>query len=61
MYYTTVTIVIGFSTLVLSNFRPSVHFGVLTVLAMVAAVLGALLLLPRLIILFKPLGPEGGA
>jgi hypothetical protein len=60
MYYTTVTIVIGFSTLVLSNFTPSVHFGVLTVLAMVAAVLGALLLLPRLIILFKPLGPEGG-
>ncbi len=59
MYYTTVTIAIGFSTLVLSNFTPSVHFGVLTVLAMVAAVLGALLLLPRLIILFKPLGPEG--
>jgi hypothetical protein len=28
-------------------------------LAMVAAVLGALLLLPRLIIQFKPLGPEG--
>ena len=28
--------------------------------AMVAAVLGALLLLPRLIILFKPLGPEAG-
>ncbi len=59
MYYTTVTIVIGFSTLVLSNFTPSIHFGLLTVLAMVAAVLGALLLLPLLIILFKPLGPEG--
>jgi len=61
MYYTTVTIVIGFFTLILSNFNPSVHFGLLTVLAMVAAVLGALLLLPRLIILFKPLGPEGNA
>ena len=61
MYYTTVTIVIGFSTLVLSNFTPSIHFGLLTVLAMVAAVLGALLLLPLLIILFKPLGPEGSA
>ena len=59
MYYTTVTVVIGFSTLTLSNFTPSIYFGVLTVLAMVAAVLGALLLLPRLIILFKPLGPEG--
>ena len=60
MYYTTVTVVIGFSTLTLSNFNPSIYFGVLTVIAMVAAVLGALLLLPRLIILFKPLGPESG-
>ena len=58
MYYTTLTVVIGFSTLTLSNFNPSIYFGLLTVMAMVAAVLGALLLLPRLIILFKPLGPE---
>jgi predicted RND superfamily exporter protein len=56
MYYTTVTVVVGFSTLTLSNFRPSIYFGVLTVLAMAAAVLGALLLLPRLILLFRPLG-----
>ena len=60
MYYTSLTVVIGFSTLTLSNFNPSLYFGLLTVLAMIAAVLGALLLLPRLIILFKPLGPEGG-
>jgi predicted RND superfamily exporter protein len=59
MYYTTLTVVVGFSTLTLSNFNPSIYFGLLTVLAMVAAVLGALLLLPRLIIVFKPLGPEG--
>jgi hypothetical protein len=58
VYYTTVTVVIGFSTLTLSNFTPSIYFGLLTVLAMVAAVLGALLLLPRLIIVLKPLGPE---
>ncbi|MEZ5572290.1 MAG: MMPL family transporter [Halioglobus sp.] len=58
MYYTTLTVVIGFSTLTLSNFNPSIYFGLLTVLAMVVAVLGALLLLPRLIIVFKPLGPE---
>lgn len=60
MYYTTVTVVVGFCTLTLSNFTPSIYFGLLTVLAMIAAVVGALLLLPRLIILFKPLGPEGG-
>ncbi len=58
LYYTTVTVVIGFSMLTLSNFNPSIYFGLLTVLAMAAAVLGALLLLPRLILLFKPLGPE---
>ncbi len=59
MYYTTLTVVVGFATLTLSNFNPSIYFGLLTVLAMVAAVLGALLLLPRLIIVMKPLGPEG--
>lgn len=56
LYYTTLTLVIGFSTLTLSNFNPSLYFGVLTVIAMAAAVIGALLLLPRLILLFKPLG-----
>ena len=60
MYYTTVTVVIGFSMLALSSFKPSIYFGLLTVMAMVAAVLGALLLLPLLIVTFKPLGPEAG-
>ncbi|MFQ5484354.1 MAG: RND family transporter [Desulfobacterales bacterium] len=58
MYYTTVTIIIGFSILVLSNFVPSIYFGLLTGLAMVIALLAALTLLPQLIIFIKPLGPE---
>ena len=58
MYYTTVTVVIGFSMLTLSNFNPSIYFGLLTVLAMTVAVIGALLLLPKLILLMRPLGPE---
>lgn len=58
LFYTTVTVIIGFSMLTISNFNPSIYFGMLTVLAMAAAVIGALLLLPRLILLFKPLGPE---
>ena len=58
LYYTTLTVVIGFSTLTLSNFNPSLYFGVLTVIAMSAAVIGALLLLPRLILVLRPLGPE---
>ncbi|MBL6907477.1 MMPL family transporter [Luminiphilus sp.] len=57
MYYTTLTVVVGFSMLTLSNFTPSIYFGLLTVMAMLAAVMGALLLLPKLIITFKPLGP----
>ena len=57
MYYTSVAIVIGFSILVLSNFIPSVYFGLLTGLAMIVALLASLTLLPRLIILLKPFGP----
>jgi predicted RND superfamily exporter protein len=59
LYYTTVTVIVGFITLTLSNFNPSIYFGLLTVVAMAVAVIGALLLLPRLIIQFKALGPEG--
>ncbi len=56
MYYTTLTIIMGFSILVLSNFIPSVYFGVLAGLAMLVALLCNLVLLPRLLILFKPFG-----
>lgn len=57
MYYTSVTIIFGFSILALSNFNPSIYFGLLTGAAMLAALAGALLLLPQLMIVFKPLGP----
>ncbi|MFQ5588489.1 MAG: RND family transporter, partial [Nitrospiria bacterium] len=59
MYYTSVTIVIGFSILTLSNFIPSIYFGILTGLAMVIALIAAMTLLPQLIVLIQPLGPEG--
>ncbi len=58
MYYTSVTIIIGFSILTFSNFIPSIYFGLLTGLAMLIALVAAMTLLPQLIILFKPLGPE---
>ncbi len=58
MYYTSVTIIIGFSILALSNFIPSIYFGLLTGLAMLIALLGALTLLPQLIILVQPFGKE---
>jgi predicted RND superfamily exporter protein len=58
MYYTSVTIIIGFSILSLSNFIPSVYFGLLTGLAMAIALIAALTLLPQLLILVKPFGKE---
>jgi len=58
MYYTSITIIIGFSILVLSKFIPSIYFGLLTGLAMLIALVAALTLLPQLLIVLKPLGPE---
>ncbi|MBU0483860.1 MAG: MMPL family transporter [Proteobacteria bacterium] len=57
MYYTTVTIIIGFAILVLSNFIPTIYFGLFTGFAMLVALLGDLIMLPKLLMLFKPLGP----
>ena len=56
MYYTSLTIIAGFSILVLSYFIPTILFGILTSLAMFIALITALTLLPRLIIVFKPFG-----
>lgn len=57
LFYTAITIIIGFSILAFSNFIPSVYFGLLTGLAMIAALFGSMTLLPKLLLLFKPLGP----
>lgn len=59
MYYTSLTIIIGFSILVLSNFVPTIYFGLFTGFGMLAALLAALTLLPQLLLMIKPLGPEG--
>jgi len=55
MYYTSLAIILGFSILVTSNFIPTIYFGLLTVVVMFIALLCALLLLPILIIRFRPL------
>jgi len=61
LYYTSLTIIIGFSILTLSNFIPSIYFGLLTGLALSIALIAALTLLPQLIIIFKPFGPDTAA
>jgi len=55
---TSITIVFGFSILVLSNFIPTIYFGVFTGLAMLLAMISVLTLLPKLILVVKPFGNE---
>ena len=55
---TSITIVFGFSILVLSNFIPTIYFGVFTGIAMLLAMISVLTLLPKLILIFKPFGEE---
>jgi len=51
---TSITIIFGFSILVLSNFIPTIYFGVFTGIAMLLAMISVLTLLPALLLLFKP-------
>jgi predicted RND superfamily exporter protein len=53
---TSITIVFGFSILVLSKFIPTIYFGVFTGLAMLLAMISVLTLLPSLILVIKPFG-----
>ena len=53
---TSITIVFGFSILVLSKFIPTIYFGVFTGLAMLLAMISVLTLLPALILTIKPFG-----
>jgi predicted RND superfamily exporter protein len=56
VFYTTMTIIFGFSILVFSNFIPTIYFGILIASAMFIALLAALTVLPKLILLWKPFG-----
>ena len=51
---TSITIIFGFSILVLSNFIPTIYFGVFTGTAMMLAMISVLTLLPKLILILKP-------
>ncbi|MGI9537075.1 MAG: efflux RND transporter permease subunit [Desulfocapsaceae bacterium] len=57
MYYTSMIIIVGFSILVLSNFLPTIYFGLFTGLAMFIALIASLTLLPQLLVWLKPFGP----
>ena len=53
---TSITIVFGFSILILSKFIPTIYFGVFTGLAMLLAMISVLTLLPALLLVYKPFG-----
>ena len=55
---TSITIVFGFSILVLSNFIPTIYFGIFTGLAMLMAMILVLTLLPSLLVTIKPFGAD---
>ena len=53
MYYTSVTIMLGFSILALSQFTPTIYFGLLTGIAMLVALVANMTLLPVLLVVFR--------
>ena len=53
---TSITIIFGFSILILSKFIPTIYFGIFTGLAMLLAMVSVLTLLPSLILMIKPFG-----
>ncbi|MDP6634170.1 MAG: MMPL family transporter [Phycisphaerae bacterium] len=61
MCYTTVAITIGLSALSLSQFVPTIRFGLLTLLAMIVALAADLTILPAILVMTRPFGPEAQA
>ena len=53
---TSITIVFGFSILVLSKFIPTIYFGIFTGIAMLLAMISVLTLLPSLLLKIRPFG-----
>lgn len=56
MYYTSITITIGFMAMVLSDFVPTIYFGLFTAFAMISALLTNITILPVLLRALKPYG-----
>lgn len=56
IYFTSITVTLGFGLLALSSFIPTIYFGVLTGFAMLVALFANLSLLPILLVKFKAIG-----
>ncbi len=54
MFYTSVTIALGFAVMTFSQFSPTIYFGVFTAIAMLTAMLANMTLLPMLVRRYRP-------
>ena len=61
LYFTSATVIVGFSVLGLSNFIPTIYFGLLTALAMAVSLVINLVVLPSLLMLFYKVKPSSVA
>lgn len=59
LYFTSITITLGFIILVLSNFVPSIYFGMLTSIAMLVALFATFSIIPLLLSTMEPLKSLG--
>ena len=55
---TSVVLFFGFGVLMLSTFKPIIYFGLLMAITMISALIGDLFVLPALLKVFKPMGPD---
>lgn len=55
LYFTSITITLGFVVLILSNFVPSIYFGLLTSVAMLVSLFATFSIIPLLLSVMKPL------
>ena len=55
LYYTSITVTLGFIILVTSSFKPSIYFGLFTSLAMTVSLLATFTIIPLLINWMKPI------
>jgi len=54
----TMILVIGFASSIFASFRPTIYFGLLTSLAILCSFVSTMVVLPVLIIIFKPFGRD---
>ena len=55
LYYTSITVTLGFIILVTSSFKPSIYFGLFTSIAMIVSLLATFTIIPLLLNWLKPI------